>query len=69
MNETRPEKITMYGAHWCPDCRRAKQFFGEHRVAYDYIDIEQHPETVDFIKAQNNGMRIIPTIIFQTARS
>lgn len=64
MNDTHPEKITMYGAHWCPDCRRAKQFFGEHRVAYEYIDIEKHPETVEFIKAQNNGMRIIPTIIF-----
>ena len=64
MNETHPTQITMYGAHWCPDCRRAKQFFGEHRVDYTYIDIEKHPETVEFIKAQNNGMRIIPTILF-----
>ncbi|MGB1251926.1 MAG: FAD-dependent oxidoreductase [Candidatus Promineifilaceae bacterium] len=64
MNETHPTQITMYGAHWCPDCRRAKQFFGEHRIDYVYVDIEQHPETIEFIKAQNNGMRIIPTILF-----
>ena len=23
--------ITVYGAYWCPDCRRSKQFLGEHR--------------------------------------
>lgn len=25
----KPQKITVYGAHWCPDCRRSKQFLGE----------------------------------------
>ena len=64
MNETNPTTITMYGAHWCPDCRRAKQFFGEHRIDYKYIDIDKHPETVSFIQSLNNGMRIIPTILF-----
>jgi glutaredoxin len=23
-----PASITVYGAVWCPDCKRAKQFFG-----------------------------------------
>ena len=27
--------IKVYGAPWCPDCRRAKQFLGEQRVPYD----------------------------------
>ena len=26
--------ITVYGAPWCPDCTRAKQFLGEQRVRY-----------------------------------
>lgn len=64
MNQTDVTTITMYGAHWCPDCTRAKQFFGEHRIQYDYYDIDQHPETVPFIQDLNNGMRIIPTILF-----
>jgi thioredoxin reductase (NADPH) len=68
MNQLNPETITMYGAHWCPDCVRAKQFFGEHRIQYDYYDIEAHPETIDFIKSVNDGMRIIPTIIFPDGR-
>ena len=64
MTTTESTQITMYGANWCPDCRRAKQFFGEHRIPYDYIDIEVQPETVPYIKELNNGMRIIPTIVF-----
>jgi thioredoxin reductase (NADPH) len=23
-------RITVYGAPWCPDCKRSKQFLGEH---------------------------------------
>jgi thioredoxin reductase (NADPH) len=54
----------MYGANWCPDCRRAKTFFGEQRVHYDYIDLDQFPDAVAEVERINNGMRSIPTIIF-----
>lgn len=64
METPKNNEIVMYGANWCPDCRRAKQFFGEHHIQYTYIDIEEQPETVDLIKEMNNGMRIIPTILF-----
>jgi len=33
-------KVTVYGAYWCPDCRRAKKFLGEHFVPYKWVDIE-----------------------------
>ena len=56
--------IRMYGANWCGDCRRAKTFFGEQRIHYEYIDIEQHPEAIREVERINNGMRSIPTIIF-----
>ncbi len=58
------EKIIVYSTVWCPDCKRAKKFFGEHRVQYENVDIEQNPEYVDFVMQVNNGMRIIPTIVF-----
>jgi thioredoxin reductase (NADPH) len=32
--------IKLYGAPWCPDCKRTKKFLAEQRVAYDWIDIE-----------------------------
>ncbi|MFN8538825.1 MAG: FAD-dependent oxidoreductase [Thermomicrobiales bacterium] len=56
--------ITVYGATWCPDCKRAKQFLGEQRVHYNWVDIEQQPEHVAFVEGVNNGKRIIPTIVF-----
>lgn len=58
-------QITVYGAYWCPDCRRAKQFLGEHQIPYNWIDIEQDPEAEQFVIAQNDGKRIIPTILFE----
>jgi glutaredoxin-like protein len=56
--------ITVYGAPWCGDCRRAKKFFGEHRVAYDWVDVEEHPDAEAKIVEMNGGKRIIPTIVF-----
>lgn len=56
--------ITLYGAHWCPDCRRSKQFLGEHQIPYSWIDIEEDSEAESFVIQKNNGKRIIPTIVF-----
>jgi thioredoxin reductase (NADPH) len=58
------DTITVYGASWCPDCRRAKQFFGEHRIDYEWIDITENAEAVAFVEKVNNGGRRIPTIVF-----
>ena len=57
-------QINFYGAHWCPDCRRSKQFLGEHQIPYHWVDIEQDPEGERYVLQKNNGKRIIPTIEF-----
>jgi thioredoxin reductase (NADPH) len=59
-----PGEITVYGASWCPDCRRAKQFLGSHRISYRWVDLEQFPEKVAEVERRNGGKRIIPTIVF-----
>jgi len=56
--------IIVYSTVWCPDCKRAKRFFGEQRVPYVNIDIEQDAEAMAFVEKVNNGMRSIPTIVF-----
>jgi thioredoxin reductase (NADPH) len=60
----KPSMITVYGAVWCPDCKRAKNFFAEHRVPYLNVNIEEEAEGVAFVEKINKGMRVIPTIIF-----
>ena len=56
--------ITMYGAPWCSDCKRAKQFFGEQRVAYSFINVDEDADGLAYIEKVNNGKHIIPTIVF-----
>jgi thioredoxin reductase (NADPH) len=59
-----PEIITLYGTGWCPDCKRSKQFFGEQRVQYEYVDVDADAKALAFVEKTNNGMRSIPTIVF-----
>lgn len=57
-------EITVYGAYWCPDCRRSKTFLGEHQIPYDWVDVEQDAEAEQRVMRLNDGKRMIPTIVF-----
>lgn len=57
-------QIVVYGAYWCPDCRRSKRFLSEHQMAYRWVDIEQDAEAQTYVESLNDGKRIIPTIEF-----
>ena len=57
--------ITMYGTYWCGDCKRVKQFFGEHRVKYEFVDIDGNAEGMKVVEEANNGKHIIPVIVFE----
>ena len=56
--------ITVYGTPWCPDCKRAKQFLGEHRVMFTWVDVDEDPEGLRYVQEANQGKSIIPTIVF-----
>lgn len=58
------DKIVFYGTNWCPDCKRAKKFLGEHQIRYEYINIDDNEEGMQHVEDVNDGMRIIPTIEF-----
>ena len=55
--------ITMYGAEWCSDCRRAKTVLDASGVAYDYVDLEAVPDGADRAFAIS-GRTNIPVIAF-----
>lgn len=57
------QPITIYSTIWCPDCKRTKKFFGEQRIPYVSIDIEQDAEAMAFVEKVNHGKRIIPTVV------
>ena len=58
------DRLVVFGATWCPDCRRAKQFLNDHRIAFEWVDLEEYPDRVAEVESRNGGKRIIPTIVF-----
>ena len=61
---TSDPRITVYGAFWCPDCHRSKQFLGEQQIPYAWVDIEEDSEAEQFVLQANAGRRCIPTLAF-----
>jgi thioredoxin reductase (NADPH) len=57
-------QVTVYGAPWCPDCKRAKRFLAEQRVAYDWVDIDKDAAGLEHVEELQKGARTIPTIVF-----
>ena len=58
------KNIVMYGTIWCPDCVRAKKVLNQNNIEYQWIDIGRDSEAKAFVEKVNNGMRIVPTILF-----
>ena len=58
------QKLRVIGASWCPDCKRAKTFLGQHRIEFQWVDMESDPTAQEEVERINGGKRIIPTIIF-----
>jgi thioredoxin reductase (NADPH) len=56
-------RVQLYGADWCPDCRRAKSFLSDNGINYQFIDIDKYDWAVSTVEEINNGKRIIPTVL------
>lgn len=56
--------ITMYGADWCGDFRRASAYFTDNNIPFDYVNAEDVPEAADIILERNGGIQRIPVIVF-----
>ena len=58
-------EILLYGADWCPDCRRAKTYLKENNIEFTFVDVDLDKEATAKVEAINNGKRIIPTLIIR----
>src|SRR5512143_2047934 len=61
--------LTVYGASWCEDCKRAKKFLGEQRVHYEWVDVEQNSAGLSLVEMVNKDKRIIAPIVFNDDNS
>lgn len=55
--------VQLFGADWCPDCRRAKSYLADNGVNFQFIDVDEHDWATDEVEKINNGKRIIPTVL------
>jgi thioredoxin reductase (NADPH) len=56
--------MTVYGAPWCPHCKRVKKFLAAHRVRYAFVDIDTDPQAIGRLKELQDGGQIIPTVVY-----
>lgn len=57
------DSLTVYGADWCGDCRRAKRLLAALRVPFEWVDVAADEEATRQAKAIS-GRSKIPVIVF-----
>ena len=55
-------KVTVYGANWCEDTEATLNDLAVLGVPYDYVEVEQDPAALEWVKQQNGGKRKTPTL-------
>ncbi len=56
--------FTMYSTPWCGYCHRLKSQLDREGIAFEMVDIEQHPEFVELVEKVNNGNQTVPTLVY-----
>jgi len=56
-----PQVVTVYGADWCGDCRRAKRYLDATGTPYRWIDLAVDSAAQALVDAA--GYRAIPVIV------
>ncbi len=56
--------VTMYSTPWCGYCHRLKGQMEREGIAYEVVDIEEHPEAAEFVESVNNGNQTVPTLVY-----
>jgi len=63
------DKLTMYSTPWCGYCQRLKAQLGREGIEFAEIDIEQDPESADFVMSVNGGNQTVPTVVFPNGKA
>jgi mycoredoxin len=56
--------FTMFSTPWCGYCHRLKSQLDREGIAFDVVDIEQHPEAAQTVEQANGGNQTVPTLLF-----
>ena len=54
--------VKVYGADWCEDTRRTREFLDGLGVAYEYVNVERDEEAARWVREHNGGKERKPTV-------
>ena len=60
------DQLTVYGADWCPDCRRTKRWLDANEVDYAWVDRDADPSIKRALAEA--GYLAIPVVVFPDGR-
>jgi glutaredoxin len=55
-------QVKVYGADWCEDTQATRNQLDSLGVPYQYIDVDEDAQAQEWIKRQNNGKQVTPTV-------
>ncbi len=53
--------VVMFCTKWCPDCKKARAWFWDHKIPYTEVDIYDTPGAEEQVRAWCKGKLITPT--------
>lgn len=60
-------ELAVYGATWCPDCRRLERWLDEHGVAHSNVDIDSVDGAAEKLE-EETGKRAVPFILVDATK-
>ena len=54
--------VTVVGAIWCGDTRNTLTTLEELGIPFDFIDVDENPRAVQWVREQNHGQIKLPTV-------
>lgn len=63
------QEFVMFSTDWCGYCKRLKSQLGEVGITFREINVEQEPDSAEFVEQVNSGNRVVPTLLFSDGTS
>jgi mycoredoxin len=54
--------VKVYGADWCEDTRRAREFLDGLGVSYEYVNVDEDESAALWVREHNGGKERKPTV-------
>lgn len=61
-----PDIVTVYGTHWCGDCRRARRYLDATATPYRWLDVDSDAAAQSLVEAA--GYDAMPIVVTPTGQ-